>query len=53
MLTDVHLIADAFLADEELGRPCGSEDSESEGIGFTVDAPAPYSSPNQVSQLPD
>ena len=32
MLYDLHLIADAFLAEEEIGRQRGLEESETEGI---------------------
>ena len=39
MLYDLHLIADAFLAEEELGRQRGSEESETEGISPSDDLP--------------
>ena len=32
MLYDLHLIADAFLAEDEIGRHRGLEESETEGI---------------------
>ena len=32
MLYDLHLIADAFLAEEEIGRQRGSEESETERV---------------------
>ena len=32
MLYDLHLIADAFLAEEVIGRQRGLEESETEGI---------------------
>jgi|GEM_PF-5259599 len=32
MLYDLHLIADAFLAEDEIGLQRGSEESETEGV---------------------
>lgn len=41
MLADLHLIADAFLADDELGRRTGSDEPEIEGTGSSEDLTRP------------